>query len=225
MRFQQALNRTREWWSHRNGTERLEISFQAIIALATIAYVTIATLQWSSMKQSNQIARESLITVQRASISFGNVNGSPVLDKPMGKIVGYQFTRTVTNDGSTPAKDVRVWRDWKALPEFPANFAYSERFFNIVGPVMGSKQTIDVTPIFVPIRVLLDATKKIRFWGTARYYDIFKDTPEHVTEVCVDIVRVGEIDKLDNSGTKTLGDFHFPPCDKHNCADEQCVQQ
>jgi hypothetical protein len=82
----------------------------------------------------------------------------------------------------------------------------------------------NVPPIFVSITDLLnirDHGEERRIWADAKYYDVFKGTPQHITEFCVGVVVNGPVDDPD----ATYDPFRFPICDDHNCADEQCGNQ
>jgi hypothetical protein len=61
------MNQVRAWWSHRSGTERLEISFQGVVALATVAYVTIASFQGRQMKAATKQTRRAANAAKSAA--------------------------------------------------------------------------------------------------------------------------------------------------------------
>jgi hypothetical protein len=59
-------------------------------------------------------------------------------------------------------------------------------------------------------------------WGTARYRDVFPDTPERVTKFCVFAGNImGDPVMPWNEQTNKM-DIAFGSYNRHNCADEDC---
>jgi len=140
----------KEVWIRMNWDQRLGLSFEGVIAGATIFYVIVALLQRSTMSQqltqmqeSNKITKEALVSVQRAFVYFAHIKIAKIADKPgeSGKIVAYSIVINVINGGNTPAKDLYIFRDWKALDKFPSNFKYSENpaSLSYSGAILGPK--------------------------------------------------------------------------------------
>ncbi len=67
-----------------------------------------------------------------------------------------------------------------------------------------------------------EGNKHLYIWGTARYRDIFPDTPERITRFCVVATNVtgdptAPWDDNNNKMEITFSTYH-----EHNCADEEC---
>ena len=112
------------------------------------------------------------------------------------------------------------------MEKFPEHFRYSENLnpSGLSGTYVAGKASVLLRPVVIPIADLLevrDHHHEIRIWGAAKYRDIFKDTPSHVTEFCFGLLVHGAIDSPDPNA----GQFGSPQCDDHNCADEQCEQE
>ena len=90
MKLRHIPSRIREWWKHRSGTEQLEISFQGVIALATLTYVTVALFQWDAMRESNRINHEALVSIQRAFLFPGHINITRLMDDH-GSVASYRI--------------------------------------------------------------------------------------------------------------------------------------
>lgn len=88
-------NRLREWWGRQDGTRRAEVSFQGVIALATIVYVCVALFQWSALKNQTQILYQEQVA-QIGLISIEPAN----LGTPNAEVIV-----TIRNSGRIAAKD------------------------------------------------------------------------------------------------------------------------
>lgn len=64
-------------------------------------------------KLSNRINRESLISVQRAFVSFANPEFNPVIDN--ATTTDWEFRATLSNTGTTPTKSLRQHANWLLL--------------------------------------------------------------------------------------------------------------
>ncbi len=107
MQLRYGWNRAKAWWSHRSGTERLAISFQGIIMLATVSYVTVASFQWWQMRQSNETAEQALISVQRAFVQWTGFSIQGVVKRlPSGDERSLDIVNSWQNSGTTPAAGV-----------------------------------------------------------------------------------------------------------------------
>ena len=72
MRMSRYWNRLKRWWYRQSGSERLMVSFQAVIALATI----VALLQWSALRKANDLARRNFEASERAAVNLGGPDGT-----------------------------------------------------------------------------------------------------------------------------------------------------
>jgi len=113
------MNRLRIWrdqiidtWNRMSWNQRLSLSFEGVIALATIFYVIVALLQrstmsnqLSAMKASNELTKESLVSVQRAFVEFNEYSiEKEVLFNTMPNLgVILDVLSNWENVGTTPA--------------------------------------------------------------------------------------------------------------------------
>ena len=69
-----------------------------------------------------------------------------------------------------------------------------------------------------------EGRKFLYIWGTARYRDVFPDTPNRVTKFCVfaDAVMGDPMSEW-NSDTNQV-EIRFINYRQHNCADEDCEE-
>jgi hypothetical protein len=126
-----------EWWQRRSGTERLEISFQGIIAIATLFYVTVALFQWNEMKGQLVEMRTQLTMDQRAWIQIKhNGNLSDTFEVPI----------RVLNSGKTPAKQVTTDLVAEFVPKQNApSFRYETQTNHMLYPMMFAAGSFDLT--------------------------------------------------------------------------------
>ena len=76
MKLRHIPSQIRGWWNHRSGTERLEISFQGVIAFATLTYVTVALFQWCAMREANKQSEQRFAAIQHAAVYLGLPDGT-----------------------------------------------------------------------------------------------------------------------------------------------------
>ncbi len=99
--------------------------------------------------------------------------------------------------------------------------------------LLGPKQSLAAGPCFFdPLFLYLHQLEWIQYYtfGTAKYRDIL--TPEYIhrTEYCYILKIKGDLEsdfgagKKNAPGTKPLTIEGYP-CEKHNCADEECSQK
>jgi hypothetical protein len=230
MKLRHVPSRIREWWKNRPGTERLEISFQGVIMLATLAYVSVASFQWCAMRTSNQINREALTSVQRAFVLYKDLVGYSYLDVTKNGQQVFWLHPVWENSGNTPTKDLHIYvsEPKPAQPPY-TNLDFSRQSVPVFTPMLiaphdtvrGSDRQIAVGDLLK----LHDAKGVFYVWGWATYRDIFPDTKPHITRFCV-ILTGALFDADANSITTTksvriINEF----CPTYNCADEECEQQ
>jgi hypothetical protein len=210
--------------------------FTAVIMLTGISYTIFAALQWSAIRESNQINRESLTSVQRAFVVLQGTQDFTFLNRDKrGEHVVFRFFSHLQNSGATPAKGVQQMFTGDKLPNEPteAQFiqgAYSKAY--IVGP----KADYAFGNVMEPLSVLLPNAPmtiaaiqsvtytgpRFTFWGWFSYRDIFPKTPIHVTEWCQIMVDIAGRPNTEGFGPNIAWQFNFENCEHHNCADDDC---
>jgi hypothetical protein len=207
--------------------------FTALIFLATGAYAIIALLQWGAMRDSNNINRENMESVQRALVSYSGQTGQ--IKRLTGKkVTSLTMVLPWQNTGVTPAMNGKSVVSWKTFPSpngIPDNFTYPDqvqvepRQFEIPPREFGSG-TMDV-PIEW-IQVTKDKTVRMFIYGWITYDDIFKGrpegskvTPRHLSEFCDEITNIKSApdDITDPAANIT---WELSLCQEHNCTDDRC---
>jgi hypothetical protein len=77
-------------------------------------------------------------------------------------------------------------------------------------------------PAAISVQDILDAQhgrKFIYIWGWARYFDVFPDTPEHLTRFCWQVLIVGDPTSADSGEKLRFDTIHHTA---GNCADDAC---
>lgn len=205
-----------EWWKRVFGSSAVWTAiFTAVLCVFT------GILAWISF-QDNRLNQAN----QRAMLNF---NG-PGLQKKMSpdgkKIASWQVYYGWTNSGRDPAKnafaqynfslgDKRPTRDLN-FDTLPTRDTYPM--------ILGPNTSFGMTPVELTIPDLEDVEsgkKHLFFWGWATYSDGIPGSPRRLTEFCTDVT--GLTWSADNhSDPSTTPVVSTPPCEKHNCYDEDC---
>jgi len=184
MNIRRVLIQIREWWSHRNGTERLEISCQGIIALATLAYVSVALFQWGQMrattkqtKRAASAAKSAAETAQnslKATIHQFQIEQRPylVVDKVEWSNPPSVYARATVNVtfrdiGKTPAIKVRSsieLRRYKPTDDVRDLVKFLE------GVVIGLRQQFDTSQRYAGL-IRLDLAPTVAQFATIKDKD------------------------------------------------------
>jgi hypothetical protein len=213
------------WWRDRH------FVVQMLIFVVTIAIAWIYKGQLKEMVESNRISRESLQSVQRALLNFSGISGGVSLTSPDGKSrIGITALLNWNNTGNTPAKrviGVGNYQTWRG--ELPDSFDFHD-FLKIdkntySQEVVGPHQTLPVQ-IFVPtdnLRAQRAGSDRLFFYGWIVYGDVFKGSPDRLTEFCSEMIQVSisEASKDIGDPTNNIG-WNTQPCRLHNCYDEDC---
>jgi hypothetical protein len=181
--------------------------------------------QLNQMTVSNEISKESLVSVQRAFVVFiGAVYGTKISDDSGKHAVAMRLNAPWQNSGNTATKDAISQVNWISLPQgLPGNFTYPD-IGNIpksqfaLGPkVMGN------TTMFVPIdyfQAALQKKTRLFVYGWFTYRDIFSGTPTRLSEFCDEIINVKSDAPMSNAKANASWDVSL--CPAHNYYDEQC---
>jgi len=199
----------------------LRLLDKGAIVLITLIYTVFAGLQWCSIRESNRINQEALLSVQRAHVNFKTIESTGIRDA-QGRITAWHFFPQWENSGTTPTKIMRQHSSAKWSKEtLPHDFD-----FNDVGPndnintLLAPKAIVSTGPLIIRPEViagLKEGKLHLFFWGWAAYSDIFQNSKAHLTEFCYELtVSYGDV---------TTGEgirFLYVLCPSHNCADEDC---
>jgi hypothetical protein len=177
-------------------------------------------------QQSNDISRDSLITVQRAFV-FPTAYLTELVTN--GKPNGLEVTVSWQNSGSTPTKNLVLHaNDYTGTTGIPddvdawekVNRGYPRDSATFLGP----KQVLPAWN-----EHLKDFQVKVwgpasgyKFWGTATYNDVFPLTRQHITRYCYKVVpRESVVNGPGGSGTI----YDLDQCQNYNCIDDECKAQ
>lgn len=218
----------REKWRRMVFGQKLMVCFTFVIAVCTIIYAIVSALQWRTMRESNRINRDALITAQGALVTFSSFRTLRFVDASPNEHY-WVVSPIFENTGTTAATEVIDYTNMDRLPKEPDE----SQFKGDAGPFrityIGARQQQGLTPIRKPEPFIMTeelgpnfkiplpaqpADKPLFIWGWVGYRDIF-DTP-HITEFC-SIFR-GMALKLD----RTEFSWNLDQCNNHYCIDKAC---
>jgi hypothetical protein len=203
----------------------LPIGINATLTVIGIFAICIYGDQLNQMRTAIEISKESLVSVQRAVVSFsGSVIGTKIPDGTGKHVVTMRLNTPWINSGNTPTKDAVSQVNAILLPDgLPDNFTYPD-IANVpksqfaLGPKVAGNTTMDV-----PIEYVDEVGKKttrLFVYGWFAYQDIFSSPPLRLTGFCDEIVDVkSNVPLRDPSANVTWG---VALCHSHNCNDDQC---
>lgn len=207
-------------WLRRNHDPVVAVC-TVLILLVTAAYASLALLQWTAMRESNEFNRKSMYAVQRPFLVFEGVS---------------QLIGNVPNRDNKGAKAIQMYAKWRNVGNTPAIDVFTligiaseqhqeptENMFLGVGinqdlkaAPAGPREEFDSRDMYEPMS-FADVGKQEDdryIWGWTVYRDAFPGTPEHVTEFCT------RIDSIAKSKDKYV--FGADLCGAHNCMDDTC---
>jgi hypothetical protein len=196
----------------------------------------------AATRDSNLTTRMGLFDVQRAFIGIEKgMQDNPVQepsDVP-GEMISrqWEFRPKLINSGATPARIVTARYNalqmktdppnvLRTLPKYPAPFAGFRfpdagvtdisDFRNVIGakePFTGAAAKVPNESIF---QVMRKSSRQF-FYGHIEYRDIFPRTPLHISMYCIELTEV-----RGDFSLHSRYEFVWEPCDRHNCADDEC---
>jgi hypothetical protein len=190
-----------------------------IISLLTLVAVAVYTSLTYCLLNAE---RESYTRVQRAFVFPAEYVFSA--ERAQRKI---SINVVWKNGGDTPTRNLHVsitqGRRETSLPsdfDFPADDQkiYGEHPLPIL--VLGPHATVSgIRRAEIPFSLVSEinsGVKSVYLWGYARYNDVFGAA--HLTRYCVQITSIG----IDLAGSMSDINGAYIPCDRGNCADEEC---
>lgn len=206
------------WW---------KIVLETAVVLVGVYVATIYSGQLGQMIESNKITREALETVQRAFVFPGTPQVTRSIKKTTVESVILRFSWI--NSGTTPTRNMTTHISYGQYPnglppnfDFPDGWSSKDEATHINTPIgLGphGDAGVELEPFPAQdIKAIQLHKTKVFIWGWARYHDIFKNTPEHVSEVCYELVGFhGDPLVPSESGGVILNN-----CATHNCFDSEC---
>jgi hypothetical protein len=193
-----------------------------VVSLLTLLAVVVYTSLTYGLLNSE---RESYTRVQRAFVFPAEYVFQ--MERAERKI---DINAIWKNGGDTPTRNLHISitaeRRNTPLPpdfEFPSDDQkiYDGQRLPIL--VLGPHASVSaIRPAEVPFSAIPDINsgkEAAYLWGYARYHDVFG--APHLTRYCVQITRI-EADIAGN--TSAVTGAHIP-CDRGNCADEECAEE
>jgi hypothetical protein len=209
-------------------TPRWKKAVEVSIALGSLGLLGVNVFLWLATGESNRINREGLESVQRAFVSFlFSINAQGVVDPKTKKVVQWNFSIPVINDGSTPTRNmVMHFEVYPSRDELPYNFTFPDtstvtRQLIVLGP----KHTT-YSAYFGRVRPeAIDALRRgqghLYFYGWTTYNDVFPNTPQHITKFCFELSQFG-MDAFTGAGPENT---FYTAWKRHNCADSECAKE
>lgn len=202
--------------------------FTVLIFVAGALYTVFAALQWCAMRESNELNRGALTSVQRAFVYLEGFDVAPNIGSD-GVIVGIRITPRWKNSGATRTVDAFAWSNFYwGCP--PAGFDYPD--YDDAGHVIPTKAgrqvfvppqtTSKMTPHKLDMATLREIRNKgleYRLYGWIKYRDVFSGTRMHTTRYCYSVAEI--LDTPTANGVPNIG---LHPCqdEQRNCVDEGC---
>ena len=179
-------------------------------------------------KRSADIDETALVAGERAFVFPGPISFQY---RPVSAVENrYWFQPTWINSGDTPTKKMRTHIRFHLRDDvLPADFDFRYET-NEVAPALIAPKSSILGPV-VPsggvtredLLAVHQGTKFAYIWGWIKYFDVFPNTPEHITRYCYQIQVNG--DPLSPGPDLKGVDFMYPIHLRNNCADEECDQE
>jgi hypothetical protein len=182
----------------------------------------------TTARNSVDIAKLSMIAGDRAYVHF--IGCRWISHRESGACpVFWRIRPRWTNTGNTPTRGLELYAHYELLDHpLDANYqfvpAVHERRLATIAP-KGLVESESRDFFGSDLAAVKDGTKYLYIWGTARYRDVFPRSSVHTTRFCVVATHVTG-NPLEPWDEKTNPfDIVFATYDRHNCADEDCVDQ
>lgn len=205
-----------------------------IIAIFTIKLAKATNLLWRSGEKQLQLTKDALVADKRAFVFAVGLMQYWERDSQTG-LYNWRFRPQWRNSGDTPTKNMRmnfecVVRDSPLPAGFDLDHAAIEPGTGLLAPK--DQMFGGLAPRGNPItpQDIIDTqagTKFIYVWGWIRYFDVFPDSPRHITRFCWQILPAGNPHAFmpDASGVPPSPgtvSFSFLHHTEGNCADDEC---
>jgi hypothetical protein len=202
------------------------------IACFTLTLKQATTRLWRASERQADLVRDAMIAGERAFVfCVGLTAFYDAPADPRRPIHNWRFRPRWENSGDTPTKNMTMHTQCVLLD---APLAAGFDFNYVPGPneigtalippkvtIMGGISPFDPRPAITP-QDLIEAqrgTKMLYLWGWAKYFDVFANTPEHVTRFCFALVPKGN--PQSRTANKDMS-WDFISHTEGNCADDEC---
>jgi hypothetical protein len=221
--------------------------FAGKAAAWTAVFTAVLTILTYKISATYVLINNTSQTSERAFLTFlGPQNGARLVGSTADLAWKAQEVALLwTNAGNTPARDVIIQANANAFfPDLPYSYDFplGEKTRIVLGPKGNYGTNVQISK-----EVIADAIhgkKRLFVWGTAIYKDEFANTPERLSEFCVELTHL-TIDRLTTPQEKgpsqqpkagsgpisfvdidepkaALIGFQWQQCHSHNCYDKDC---
>jgi len=197
---------------------------ETVTLIIVLAYTVISFFQWLALKDSNQINRETLVSVQRAFVTFKGFRTGLSDERCNSEVKTFFRVQAIwENSGTTPAIATVSSFNFKELPDEPdeTEFKGAHQLSDFSIGTIGPKAELMSLPLSIPQSLILcdqpGSSRRFCSWGWIVYRDVFPKTKLHVTEFCQKLNET-RIPMAPATGIAT----EWATCRHHNCADENC---
>jgi len=177
-------------WSLRRTTpyQRFNMVLMLLICCVTAIYAIFAGLQWF-------ILRETAQNTQRASVFLKDLDAIKVFGVEPKKVIAWDFIFKWENSGNTPAKNMVSYVTFVVRKDpLPEDFKFSDSGGKKYTPIdLGPHAIITTAPLSVSIdniTAVRDHSMHLYFYGWVKYRDILKNTPDHITRFCYEVMEI-----------------------------------
>ena len=186
----------------------------------------VAKVAADAAKQSAEIARDSLVLLQRPFV-FAAYRWLWHEDWSRPGRYWYSVHPILENSGSTPTRELKVNVAFR-LSELvlPDDFDFPLPSIHAMATLIGPRGKIEVDPWTLTdedLAAVQSGSKHFYVWGKAEYLDGFNGTPLHTTKFCTRISHVGGLpsDPVLTPGSKVGSsvEIRFEVYPQHNSAD------
>jgi hypothetical protein len=164
---------------------------QGSIIAGLLALLAGILAYWIGKNQVTAV-RDAMVSTERAFVFCERIHSHWIAEKDTEQIIAWVFTPIWKNSGSTPAKaaisSINTWVGVHA-GELPSDFDfpdYEKPGRTMIGP--GAEMH------GISLRIPVETAQKMRageahayIWGWFDYNDIFRKTPRHRAEFCMEI--------------------------------------
>lgn len=184
----------------------------------------------NAARRSADIARDALTSAQRAFVIFGKSmqDNAVIVPGPPMQITQWEFRPRIENSGSTPTRNAQNHANFLPVANLPNDFQFPDAGNEVDNTrfVLGPKESATGALLSVPFQAV-NATRTgngghIFFWGWARYRDVFRNTPEHISMFCIELLETRAVD-LEHPVAGANYFMTSQLCGRnHNCSDDEC---
>jgi hypothetical protein len=200
--------------------------FTLVLAVFTAVLAVVSFVQIGYLNKADTTAAKNAEAAMLTALATMAGQRAVVIPEPFRSTDGkgnWNFSVKWSNAGALATRNMRNHIDYAEVDgELPASFVFPDDAEPIATCTLGRGQSI-----FGPhipkegmitsrqVSQVRNGTKNIYFYGWAKYFDGFPDTPERVTKFCYRLRVTGN----------PQAPIVFISHDRHNCVDEGCNQE